>query len=118
VRKATVGLVQQRGLAKNWLTVRSINFCLATRLQLSTGLYKFGDINNNELLIINLAAVPGWVCHEKRDSKILFRNCINDGRRSIAHVLQRECANRPKVLYSKDKVLSVEVKRSRTYGIR
>jgi hypothetical protein len=44
-------------LAKNWLTVRSTNFCFATPQQLSAGRYKFGDINNNELLIINLAAV-------------------------------------------------------------
>jgi len=45
------------GLAKNWTTRRSINFCFAIVLQLSTGHYKFGDINNNELLIINLAVV-------------------------------------------------------------
>jgi hypothetical protein len=44
-------------LAKNWLTQRSINFGLANQLLLSAGHYKFGDINNNELLIINLAAV-------------------------------------------------------------
>jgi hypothetical protein len=44
-------------LAKNWLTQRSINFSLAIVLWLSAGLYKFGDINNNELLIINLATV-------------------------------------------------------------
>jgi len=47
------------GLAKNWATQHSTNFCFAIVLQLSTGHYKFGDINNNELLIIiiNLAAV-------------------------------------------------------------
>jgi len=28
--------------------------------------YKFGDINNNELLIINLTAVRAGVCHEKQ----------------------------------------------------
>jgi len=44
-------------LAKNWLTQRSINFCLAIQLVLSAGRYKFGNINNNEHLIINLAAV-------------------------------------------------------------
>jgi hypothetical protein len=44
-------------LAKNWLTLRGINFCLAIMLWLSAGRYKFGDINNNEHLIINLAAV-------------------------------------------------------------
>jgi hypothetical protein len=37
-------------LAKNWLTKRNINFCLAIVQQLSAGLYKFGGINNNELL--------------------------------------------------------------------
>jgi hypothetical protein len=51
-------------LAKNWLTQRSIIFCLAIRQQLSAGHYKsrsigtgLGDINNNEQLIINLATV-------------------------------------------------------------
>jgi len=47
-------------LAKNWLTEHSINFWLAIQLKLSAGHYKFGGINNNELLNINLAAVPGW----------------------------------------------------------
>jgi hypothetical protein len=40
-------------LAKNWLIphVRdNINFYFSTQLQLSAGLYKFGDINNNEFL--------------------------------------------------------------------
>jgi len=45
-------------LAKNWLTIRSINFYLATELQLSAGRNKFGDRINNELLIINLTSVP------------------------------------------------------------
>jgi len=49
-----------KSLAKNWLTQRNINFCFAIVLQLSAGVYKFSDINNNELLIINLTAVPGW----------------------------------------------------------
>ena len=40
----------------------------------------------------------------------VFRNCINDGRRSTAHALQQECANRLKVLCSKDMVLSVRLK--------
>lgn len=51
------------------------------------------------------------VCHEKQDIEILFRNCINDGSRSAVHALQQECTNRPKVLCSKGKVLSVGVKR-------
>jgi hypothetical protein len=38
-------------LAKNWLTQRSINFCLATQLLFSARHYKFGDVNNNEHLI-------------------------------------------------------------------
>jgi len=53
------------------------------------------------------------VCHEKQDSEILFRNCINDGRWPAVHALQQECANRLKVLCSKGKVLSVGVKRCR-----
>ena len=44
---------------KTGVTERGINFCLATQLLLSARRYKFGDNNNNELLIINLAAVPG-----------------------------------------------------------
>jgi len=44
-------------LAKNWLTLRNINFYFSTALQLSAGRYKFGDINNNELLIINLVPI-------------------------------------------------------------
>jgi hypothetical protein len=44
-------------LAKNWPTVRNIIFCFPTHLLFSARRYKFGDINNNELLIINLAAV-------------------------------------------------------------
>ena len=48
-----------------------------------------------------------WVCHEKQDSKVLFRNCINDGSSPAVHALQRECTNRLKVLCSKGKVLSV-----------
>ncbi len=40
----------------------------------------------------------------------MFRNCINDGSWPAAHALQRECANRLKVLCSKGKVLSVGVK--------
>ena len=47
------------------------------------------------------------VCHEKQVRKQLFRNCINDGRRSAVHALQQECTNRLKVLCSKGKVLSV-----------
>ena len=46
-------------------------------------------------------------------SNLLFRNCINDGSRSAVYALQRECTNRPKVLCSKDMVLSVGVKRCR-----
>ena len=69
--------------------------------------------NNNELLGINLATVPGRVCHEKQDSEILFCNCINDGSRPAVHALQQECTNRLKVLCSKDKVLNVQVKRCR-----
>jgi len=45
-------------LAKNWLTKRSINFYFSTQQQLSAGRNKFGDINNNQLLIINLTSVP------------------------------------------------------------
>ena len=60
-----------------------------------------------------LALVTGRVCHEKQDSEILFRNCINDGRWPAVHALQQECANRLKVLCSKGKVLSVGVKRCR-----
>jgi hypothetical protein len=45
-------------LAKNWLTKRCINFSFATQLLFSARHYKFGGINNNELLIINLTAVP------------------------------------------------------------
>jgi hypothetical protein len=48
-----------KSLAKNWLTQRNLNFCFATKLLFPARHYKFGDINNNELLIINLAAVPG-----------------------------------------------------------
>jgi hypothetical protein len=44
-------------LAKNWQTERNINFCFAIQLQFSARLYKFGNNNNNEFLIINLAAV-------------------------------------------------------------
>ena len=57
--------------------------------------------------------LEGWVCHEKQESNQMFRNCINDGRRPTAHALQQECTNRLKVLCSKDKVLSVWVKRCR-----
>jgi len=53
------------------------------------------------------------VCHEKQDSEILFRNCINDGRRTAVHALQQECTNRLKVLCLKGKVLNVQVKRHR-----
>jgi len=44
-------------LAKNWLTENNKNFYFATQLLFSARHYKFGDINNNEQLIINLAAV-------------------------------------------------------------
>ncbi|MFZ5978019.1 MAG: hypothetical protein GTN67_05865 [Hydrotalea flava] len=44
-------------MAKNWLTERNFNCMFSIQQQLSAGLYKFGGINNNELLIINLAAV-------------------------------------------------------------
>jgi hypothetical protein len=44
-------------LAKNWLTLRNLNFYFSTQLLFSARHYKFGDINNNELLIMNLAAV-------------------------------------------------------------
>ena len=98
---------------KTGWTKRNLNFCFATQLWFSAGLYKFGDINNNELLIINLAAVRAGVCHEKQSDLRLFRNCINDGSRSAVHALQQECTNRPKVLCSKGKVLSVGVKRCR-----
>jgi len=47
------------GLAKNWLTERSINFCFAIQLQLSARRYIFGNRINNGLLIINQATVPG-----------------------------------------------------------
>ena len=43
----------------------------------------------------------------------MFRNCINDGSGPAVYALQRECTNRPKVLCSKGKVLSVGVKRCR-----
>ena len=52
----TKQLLPTKGLAKNWLTKRNINFCFAIQLQLSARRYKFGNRNNNELLIINLAA--------------------------------------------------------------
>jgi len=42
---------------KTGATQRSINFCLAIVLWLSARRYKFGHINNNELLVINLSAV-------------------------------------------------------------
>lgn len=45
---------------KTGATERSIIFYFPTQPQLLAGHYKFGDINNNKLLIINLAAVPGW----------------------------------------------------------
>jgi hypothetical protein len=48
------------------------------------------------------------VCHE---TCIFNRNCTNDGSRPAVYALQRECTNRPKVLCSKGKVLSVGVKR-------
>lgn len=48
------------------------------------------------------------VCHEKVER--LFCNCINDGRRPTAGVIQVEPANHSKVLYSKDMVLSVREK--------
>jgi hypothetical protein len=44
-------------LGKNWQTERSINFYFAIQLLFSARRYKFGSINNNELLIINLTAV-------------------------------------------------------------
>jgi hypothetical protein len=65
---------QQRGLAKNWLTQRNINFCLATQQLLLAGHYKFGDNNNNELLIINLAAIPAG-----RISNSVLRQALNVG---------------------------------------
>lgn len=37
-------------------------------------------------------------------------NCINDGSRSTAIAIQVEVANRSKVLYSKDMVLSIREK--------
>jgi len=42
---------------------------------------------------------------------------MDDGSWPAVYALQRECTNRPKVLYSKDKVLSDGVKRCRK-GIR
>jgi len=61
--------------------------------------------------------LPGGCPHPRvsreSDREILIRNCINDGRRPAVHALQQECTNRPKVLCSKDKVLSVRVKRHR-----
>ena len=59
------------------------------------------------------AAAPACVCHEKQQGIKLFRNCINDGSWSAVHALQQECTNRPKVLCSKGRVLSVWVKRCR-----
>jgi hypothetical protein len=43
----------------------------------------------------------------------MLRNCIDDGSRPTVHARQRECTNRPRVLCSKGKVLSVGVKRCR-----
>ena len=50
-------MLPTNGLAKNWLTKRSINFYFAIQLLYQTGRHKFGNRNNNELLIINLASV-------------------------------------------------------------
>ena len=47
------------GLAKNWQTLRDINFYFASQLLFSARHYQFGDITNNELLFINLAVVTG-----------------------------------------------------------
>jgi hypothetical protein len=60
-------------LAKNWLTECNINFCLAIQQQLSAGRYKFGDNNNNKLLIINLAAVPAGRISNTSSSPSLSR---------------------------------------------
>jgi len=59
--KRTIFIIQGTHIEvwqKNGATECSINFCLSIKQQLAAGHYKFGDINNNELLIINLAAVP------------------------------------------------------------
>ena len=72
-----------------------------------------GISSKHQLLFINLASVPGRVCHEKQDSEILFCNCIDDGSWPAVHAFQQECTNRLKVLCSKDKVLNVQVKRHR-----
>ena len=57
--KRTIFIIQgtPSGLAKNWLTVRSINFCVAIQLWFSSRHYKFGGSNNNKLLSINLISV-------------------------------------------------------------
>jgi len=49
------------------------NFHFANHLLLSAGLYKFGDINNNELLIINLATVRAGRISNTSSSPSPFR---------------------------------------------
>ena len=53
------------------------------------------------------SVVLNCVCHEKSKD---FCNCINDGSRPTAGVIQVKPANHSKVLYSKDMVLSVREK--------
>ena len=54
--------------------------------------------------------------HSRSNRGNLFCNCINDGSWPAVHAFQQECTNRLKVLCSKDKVLNVQVKRSRRTG--
>jgi hypothetical protein len=46
-----------KSLAKNWLAQHGLKFCFSIQVLISAH-YKFGDINNNELLIVSQPA--GW----------------------------------------------------------
>jgi len=63
---------QQQVWQKTGLTKRNINFCLATQLLFSARRYKFGNRHNNELLIINLAAVRAGRISNTSSSPSLF----------------------------------------------
>ena len=93
------GRVKQKVLCNWGMSLKQLS-AVHIQVSYSADVILLGSSSKLRLLVINLASVPDGVCHEKQSHLCLFRNCINDGSAPAVHALQRECTNRPKVLYT------------------